>query len=82
MPRQQDQAGRRQRHNQDANDSKPSPTANVKSPSSPRKSLFNKSWGDLGTLRTRVSQGGSVGVGKFLLLRFRAKLAGFWVKFP
>jgi hypothetical protein len=43
MPRQQDQAGRRQRHNQDANDSKPSPTANVKSPSSPRKSLFNKS---------------------------------------
>jgi hypothetical protein len=33
-------------------------------------------------LRTRVSQGGSVGVGKFLLLRFRAKLAGFWVKFP
>ena len=37
---------------------------------------------DCGTLRTEVSRGGSVGVSHFLLLRFGAELAGFWIKFP
>src|SRR5712675_1760657 len=39
---------------------------------------------DFGTLRSKVSrgQGGSVGVGQFFPLGFRAQLAGFRIKFP
>jgi hypothetical protein len=45
---------------------------------------LQQSMRDFGTLRSKVSrgQGGSVGVGQFFPLGFRAQLAGFRIKFP
>src|SRR4030081_1583651 len=45
---------------------------------------LQRSMRDFGTLRSKVSrgQGGSVGVGQFFPLGFRAQLAGFRIKLP